>query len=103
MPELVNNLRQFLESGPNQTDPVMTPVQPDILPQLQAVFREVFDNETLQLTEAVDCDSLEAWDSLGHIRLVSAVEEVFNVTFTLDEIEAMTSVPQILALLTPKT
>jgi acyl carrier protein len=76
----------------------MNPVNNDIRPRLEAVFREVFDDDTLQLTDAVDRESLEAWDSLGHIRLVSSVEETFGITFTLDEIETMISVPQILEL-----
>lgn len=70
--------------------------------RLQAVFREIFDDEELQLSESHDRESIEAWDSLGHIRLVSAMEEAFGVSFTLDEIEAMNSVPQIAAVLATK-
>lgn len=75
----------------------------DIRTRLEAVFREVFDNDALQLTDAIDRESFEAWDSLGHIRLVSTIEESFGVAFTLDEIETMTSVPQILTLLAAKS
>lgn len=75
----------------------------DIRTRLEAVFREVFDNDALQLTDSIDRESFEAWDSLGHIRLVSTVEETFGVAFTLDEIETMTSVPQILALVAAKS
>jgi len=78
-------------------------VNNDIRARLEAVFREVFDNDALQLTDAIDRESFEAWDSLGHIRLVSAVEEDFGIAFTLDEIETMTSVPQILALVAVKS
>jgi acyl carrier protein len=74
----------------------------DIHTRLQAVFIEVFDDEQLPFADALDRESLEAWDSLGHIRLVSAIEEAFDVTFTLDEIETMTSVAQIVAALAGK-
>jgi acyl carrier protein len=78
-------------------------VNNDIRTRLEAVFREVFDNDALQLTDAIDRESFESWDSLGHIRLVSIIEETFGVAFTLDEIETMTSVPQIMALLAAKS
>lgn len=71
--------------------------------RLEAVFREVFDDEALQIGPGIDRESLEAWDSLGHIRLISALEEVFGVTFTIDEIEGMVSAPQILAALSSKS
>lgn len=74
----------------------------DIRTRLEAVFREVFDNDGLQLDDGLDRESIEAWDSLGHIRLVSTIEETFGVSFTLDEIEGLTSVPQILASIAAK-
>lgn len=81
----------------------MASLNNDIRTRLEAVFRETFDDEGLHLTDALDRESLEAWDSLGHIRLVSAIEETFEVSFTLDEIEAMTSAPQIVSLLGAKS
>jgi acyl carrier protein len=77
----------------------MHPLNPQTRSRLEAVFREVFDDDSLQLTDALDRESLRGWDSLGHIRLVSSVEEVFGVSFTLEEIESMVSVPKIVELL----
>jgi acyl carrier protein len=74
----------------------------DIRTKLQNIFREVFDDEQLQLTDATSRETLESWDSLGHIRLVSAMEEELGVSFTIEEIEHMTSVPQIMAALAAK-
>lgn len=74
----------------------------DPRPQLQAVFQEVFDDDMLQATDELNRETLESWDSLGHIRLISALEEALGLSFTLEEIEAMTSVPQILAVLAAK-
>lgn len=70
--------------------------------QIERVFQEVFDDETLRLVDVVNRDSLQGWDSLGHVRLISALEEEFGLSFTLDEIECMTSVPQIIATLVSK-
>ena len=67
----------------------------DIRKRLEATFREVFDDDALTLTVGFTRDDLEAWDSLGHIRLISAIEEDFGLTLTLEEIELMTSVATI--------
>ena len=70
---------------------------------LQNIFRDVFDDEQLQLRDELSPETLEAWDSLGHIRLISALEDELQLNFTLDEIEAMNSVAKILAVLAGKT
>ena len=70
---------------------------------LQNIFRDVFDDEQLQLRDELSPETLEAWDSLGHIRLISALEDELQLSFTLDEIEAMNSVAKILAVLADKT
>lgn len=74
----------------------------DTRARLQGIFREVFDDEQIQLMDELSRDTLESWDSLGHIRLVSSMEEVLGVSFTLEEIEQMTSVKQILTTLSAK-
>ena len=75
----------------------------DIRTSLQNIFRDVFDDEQLQLRDELSPETLEAWDSLGHIRLISALEDELQLSFTLDEIEAMNSVANILAVLADKT
>jgi acyl carrier protein len=59
---------------------------------LGTIFLEVFDNETFELADDLSNETLESWDSLGHIRLVMATEDAFGVSFTIDEIEELTSV-----------
>lgn len=68
----------------------------DALTALQTVFREVFDDDRLTISDATSREDLPAWDSLGHIRLVAAIEEALGVNFTIEEIEAMTGVGGIL-------
>lgn len=64
--------------------------------QLERIFQEVFDDDSLQVGDEMTRENFPAWDSLGHIRLVSAMEETFNVSFSIEEIEGMTSVGRIL-------
>ena len=41
----------------------------------------------------------EQWDSVAHLDLMSEVEQEFGVQFDLDEITALTSLPELLSRL----
>ncbi len=74
----------------------------DTRSKVEAVFREVFDDDKLQLSDELSAETFPAWDSLAHIRLVSALEDELSLTFTLDDIEAMTSAAKVLAVVEAK-
>ena len=58
----------------------------DIRARLEQVFRDVFDDPALELRDDLDADSVEGWDSLGHIHLIVATERAFGVRLTTSEI-----------------
>ena len=57
--------------------------------QLQDVFRDVFDEPDLVLTDAMTADDVDGWDSLAHINLMIAVERQFGVKFATAEISRL--------------
>ena len=57
----------------------------DIRDRLQDIFREVFDDEHLELREEMVAADVERWDSVGHINLMFAIEEAFGLQFSSDE------------------
>lgn len=57
-----------------------------IFEQVAEICRDVFDNEDLDVTEAMSPADMEEWDSLSHISLMNEVEEKFHISFTLEEI-----------------
>ena len=64
----------------------------DIMEELQKIFRDIFDDEELVLTEKTSADDIEDWDSLAQIRLVVAIEKHFNVKFAMEEVEVLQDV-----------
>jgi acyl carrier protein len=63
----------------------------DVAAKLRAVFVEA-----LELDEGVDVEGLkyreiEAWDSVGHMALVAAIEDEFDVQFDTDQVIDMSS------------
>lgn len=70
-----------------------------ILARLQDIFRAELDDDTLDITLSTRQQDLKGWDSLAHIRLVSAIESEFDFQFNLAEIEEITSVRQFVDLI----
>ena len=54
--------------------------------RLQKVFRDVFDEPTLEFRDDLNAESVEGWDSLGHINLIVAAEKEFGIRLTTSEI-----------------
>lgn len=79
----------------------MTPAE--IKAQLTGVFRDVFDNNTLEIFDAMTAKDVEDWDSLNHINLVVAVERSFGVRLTTREVSALEKVGDLIVLLEKKT
>ena len=75
----------------------------DLQSKIERVFRDVFDDEQLKLQADTSPETLAAWDSLGHIRLIAALEDELHQSFSLQDIEDMNSVAKILAVLESKT
>ena len=57
--------------------------------ELQNVFRSVFDDDELQITDETTAADVGSWDSLAHINLIIAIERHFKVKFTGSELAAM--------------
>lgn len=70
---------------------------------LHTILEETFDDEATQFSKDTKREDIEAWDSLGHIRLLTAIEEEFKIKFSLDEIENIINIKQIEKLISDKT
>ncbi len=66
---------------------------------LQSVFHDVFKLPPTEFDEYVSPDTLASWDSLRHLRLVTALEEAFTLKFTDGEVMDMTSAAAIKEIL----
>jgi acyl carrier protein len=60
--------------------------------QLQAVFREFFNDDSLELKDGMTFSDIAAWDSMAHVNLINALEAEFGVKFSVRELMRMTSV-----------
>jgi acyl carrier protein len=71
----------------------------DVLARVQEVFRAELDDEALVIAPDTSQRNLKTWDSLAHIRLISGIENEFDIQFSLAEIEQISSVRQFVQLI----
>lgn len=70
--------------------------------RLQEVFREVFDDEELEINNETTADDIEEWDSLTHIQLIVAVENEFSIKFSMVETIKLKNVGEFISLIDKK-
>jgi acyl carrier protein len=70
--------------------------------QVKQIMADVLDLSPEAVDAATRRDQVASWDSLNHINLVLALEQEFQVSFEISEIEAMVSYGQIMQVLTHK-
>ena len=63
------------------------------------VFNTVFQVSAEQVTDSLSPQDVTGWDSLGHVRLVTQLQEQFGVEFEVDEIMRMENVAEIKKIL----
>lgn len=64
----------------------------DVFDKLTEVFRDVFDGESIRVTEATTSNDIADWDSLEHINLIAAVEQEFHIKFNMGQVVSMKNV-----------
>ena len=73
-----------------------------IYERLQKVFRDIFEDEKLILTEQTTSADIEDWDSFAQIGLVMEIEREFEIKFKLNEVSKLNNVGEMVALIGQK-
>lgn len=58
---------------------------------LRRVFAAVFKLDEKAVTDDMSPDSVDAWDSFGHMQLVTAVETALDIRLRMDQVLAVDS------------
>ena len=70
-----------------------------VFERLNMVFREVFDDDEIEVTETTTSDDIEDWDSFEHINLVVAVEEEFGFKIPMGKTVTMKNVGEMVDII----
>jgi acyl carrier protein len=75
---------------------------PDLLPEIQDIFRDIFDEESLVITRESNASNVADWDSLAHVNLVTAIEKKYKIKFALAELQELKNVGDMIDLIEKK-
>lgn len=74
----------------------------EILNKVQTAFKAAFGIDPGSITIDTTPSDVPAWDSMGHVALVSNLEETFGLNFDVDEVMDMENVRQIVRMVEVK-
>lgn len=67
-----------------------------VLLKVQEIFREIIDDDELELSEEMTANDIDGYDSLVHIQIVAAIEKEYNFKFKSSEIHSWNSIGMML-------
>lgn len=70
-----------------------------VIEELQPIFRDIFDDETISVNEQTTAADIEDWDSLAQIRLIVAIEKHFRIKFATADIVDLENVGDMVKLI----
>lgn len=73
-----------------------------VVTRLTEVFRKVFNNESIVLSDELTANDVENWDSLSHMLLITEIENAFQIKFKLKELNKMRNVGDMINIITEK-
>ncbi|HEX2459037.1 MAG TPA: acyl carrier protein [Vicinamibacterales bacterium] len=67
--------------------------------RLRALIAEILDIRPADIAADMARESTTQWDSLSHLRLITALEDEFGISLTMDEIAAIRTPRQLQAII----
>jgi acyl carrier protein len=72
------------------------------LDKVREAFKAAFNVDQQSITIDTLPKDVPAWDSMGHVALASSLEQIFGLTFDVDEVMEMENVRQIVRIIDAK-
>lgn len=71
----------------------------EVYERLTGVFREVFDDDSIEINDETTADDIDDWDSFEHINLVVAVEDEFSFKIPMGKVVTMKNVGEMVDII----
>lgn len=71
--------------------------------KLTRIFQEIFDDDSIILSDETSAKDIDEWDSLNHITLVLAIEREFSIHLNAAEVGSLENVGQMIKLIDVRT
>ena len=60
--------------------------------RLDAIIAEIFEIDPDEISGDLTPESIDSWDSLSHMRLITAIEKAFKIRFSMNEVMSISSI-----------
>ena len=70
--------------------------------RVKQIMADVLDLDAATIDDSTAMDRIESWDSLSHINLCLSLEQDFQVSLSVDEMESMLAYDDVVRVLTEK-
>lgn len=67
--------------------------------RLNKVFRDVFDDESIELCDETVADDVDGWDSFEHINVVMGIEDEFGFKIPIGKVVTMKNVGEMVDII----
>ena len=74
----------------------------EILNEIQNILRDVLEDDGIIASEELCAKDVHGWDSLSHDNIIEAIEQRFNVKFTIGEIVVLNNIAGLIDLIQSK-
>jgi acyl carrier protein len=74
----------------------------EVLIKLTTLFKTIFSNNSLVLTDELTANDVENWDSLTHMLLITEIENSFSIKFKLKDLNKMRNVGDMVDIIISK-
>ena len=74
----------------------------EIINKMNTIFCEVFDDDSIKISDNMTSADIEEWDSLNHITLVVNIEKVFGLKLNLSEVVKLENIGEMIELILKK-
>lgn len=71
----------------------------EVYKRLTGVFRDVFDDDSIEINDETTAEDIDDWDSFEHINLVVAVEDEFSFKIPMGKVVTMKNVGEMVDII----
>lgn len=68
----------------------------EVFEKVVEIICDVFDDDSLEITDETVAKDVEGWDSLNHLQLMNEIEDEFDITFTMGEVQGFSNVGELI-------
>jgi acyl carrier protein len=73
-----------------------------IIEKITEIFREVFGDNNIVITDEMTAADVENWDSLTHMQMITKVEDELGIKFKLKELNRLKKVGDLISIVESK-